>query len=156
MGTFHLFNKDKLKSEIDFEINTDCVYMHSQNLKKLGFNKFSEESSRPILKIRFNNKEIYRKFYQGSTFGITLGHLCLSRSDERILELDKLKEEKYEVEIEIHKSNLIGKFKYYYDNPKNDIRLTTRLAIWGSLIGIISSILGSFIYDLLKLLYYKY
>ena len=152
MVKFYLFKTDKL---IEKEGNEDCVYMHSESLRKLGIETFVEESKRPILKISYNGIKIYRKYSQGSNFGITLNHLSLSRRDERILGLNNLKEEKCIIEIDISKSNLIGKFKYYYHNPKNDIRLAARLAIWGTLIGLTTSILGSFIYELLKFYYFK-
>ena len=143
-----LLNEYQLKNE-EIQINEDDydkIFLVNDDLKKLGFNKKINELNRPILKVKNGNKIIYRKFKQGKQFGIVSNEIGIINKDINYLELSKQSED-----IEVKLASKFSTYLFYFNNPKIDIRLTTRFFIYSILIGIISGIISGLIVEKIHL-----
>jgi len=106
------------QSLIDYS-DTDKVFIHKDHLPQLGTNKLNDERRRPILTISCNGKKIYRQFKQGSKYGICNGQIALLDKDSSYLDI---KDDN--VYVEVKKSTLLEKIKYYINNPRQELRIS--------------------------------
>jgi hypothetical protein len=119
----------------------DMAFLHYSNLKKLGYSDQINELSRPILKISFNGKSIYRKFKQGSSFGLGNEEISLLAHDKRLLGVKNIDNQL----IEVKKANFLGEFLFYWNNPKQDLRFAMRSSVILFLLSILLSKVLDFI-----------
>jgi hypothetical protein len=125
----------------------DKVFINANELENLGFKENLSELSRPILVISNGKYKIYRKFLQGSNYGISKNQIGILKRDSSFL---KIKNNTQKVEVRI--SNFFGTFLFYFYNPNQEIRYATYVFIWSIPVGLIISIFGAWIYDLIKVL----
>jgi hypothetical protein len=107
------------------ESDTDKSFLHHTNLDKLGFTQRVSHITRPILRISCNGRNIYRRFKQGSVFGVDANSIGLLRQDRQFL---KLKDQQHE-EVEVSIVGFIGNLLYYWYSPKEDLRFAMRSAV---------------------------
>lgn len=125
----------------------DKIFMNASNLESLGFSEHLTEIHRPILKISFNKRVIYRKFYQGSNKHITKDQLGLLKKDRVYLNIHKNPSSLVNVKL----ANFFETILFYYYNPKEDLRIAVRLAILGIPISFLFGLLVNYVYDWLKI-----
>lgn len=107
------------------ESDIDKAYLNSFSLIDLGYSEKVRHVSRPILCIKHGKIKIYRRFLQGSNKKINKNSIGLNRQD-----LHFLKGEKGSIEeVEVSLVNFWGLLKYYWYNPKEDIRFAMKSAI---------------------------
>jgi hypothetical protein len=116
----HFYNADKL----------DAVFIHHITLHDLKGKKGFDELNRPILKISnpINGKYIYRKFRQGSNYGIGKNEIFLNDNDKKRLGVE------LPSRVQIKVASWWGAFMYLYYNPKQDIRFAVRSVLWAFLL----------------------
>jgi hypothetical protein len=114
----------------DFDYTS--VYVHSSNLKGLIYS----HHTRPIIKISFKNKSIYRKLRSKAIEGLDKNSIVIDYLSK--LELDA----NYGDLLSIEKASFINHiFHYFRKNPNEDIRLAWYFFVINILIGLISIIL---------------
>ena len=143
-----LLNEYKLNNE-DVHIDQDDydkIFLVLNDLKELGFDKRINELNRPIIEVKNGKSIIYRKFKQGNQFGICSNEIGLLKRDVNYLDITK------EIEhLELKISSRLGRYLFYFNNPKLDIRLSTRFFIYSILIGIISGIISGIIVEIIHI-----
>ena len=107
------------------ESDIDKAFLHHSNLDKLGFTQPVRHITRPILRISCNGKSIYRRFKQGSVLGVDGHSIGLLRQDRKFLGLT----EDQDGEVKVSIVGLMGKLKYYWYSPKEDLRFAMRSGI---------------------------
>jgi hypothetical protein len=114
------YNADKL----------DAVLLHHNTLYELKCKKGFDEINRPILKISnpANGKYIYRKFRQGSNYGLGKHEIFLNNSDTKRLGVE------LPCRVQIKVASWWGTCMYLYYNPKQDIRFAVRSVLWAFLL----------------------
>lgn len=114
--------KDGEPKIIDSDI--DKVFLNFESINEIGFEDKMNEVNRPILKINYNGKSIYRKFKQGSQMRITKNEIGILKKDINTLLIKKNEI----VEVKISLAGFWGLILFYWNNPKQDIRFAMRSA----------------------------
>ena len=142
-----ILNEYELKNHgilIDQE-DYDKVFLVSNDLLILGFKSKITELNRPIIKIKYQNKVLYRRFKQGKNLKINSNEIGILARDKNYLNLnDDIKT------IQIKLASYWETILYYNYNPKTDIRISFRFFIYSILIGLSSGILSGFIVNYLS------
>jgi hypothetical protein len=142
-----ILNEYELKNHgilIDQE-DYDKVFLVSNDLLILGFKSKITELNRPIIKIKYQNKVLYRRFKQGKNLKINSNEIGILARDKNYLNLnDDIKT------IQIKLASYWETILYYNYNPKTDIRISFRFFIYSILIGLLSGILSGFIVNYLS------
>jgi hypothetical protein len=107
------------------ESDIDKAFLHHSNLDKLGFTQRVRHITRPILRISCNGKSIYRRFKQGSVLGVDGHSIGLLRQDRQFLGLT----EDRDGEVEVSIVGFMGKLKYYWYSPKEDLRFAMKSGV---------------------------
>jgi hypothetical protein len=107
------------------ESDIDKAFFHHSNLDKLGFTQRVRHITRPILRISCNGKIIYRRFKQGSVLGVDGHSIGLLRQDRQFLGLT----EDQDGEVEVSIVGFMGKLKYYWYSPKEDLRFAMKSGV---------------------------
>jgi hypothetical protein len=117
----------------------------SNDLLILGFKSKITELNRPIIKIKYENKVLYRRFKQGKNLKINSNEIGILARDKNYLNLnDGIKK------VQIKLASYWETILYYNYNPKTDIRISFRFFIYSILIGLLSGILSGFIVNYLS------
>lgn len=126
-----------VKEDIYNDDRLDAVFIHHITLHELIGKKGFDELNRPILKISnpINGKYIYRKFRQGSNYGIGKNEIFLNGSDKKRLGVE------LPSRVQIKVASWWGAFMYLYYNPKQDIRFAVRSVLWAFFLAPLYSIL---------------
>ena len=120
----------------------DKVFLNYETISDLEFNEKLNEVNRPIIKIIYNKKVLYRKFKQGAHKGISKSEIGILKSDFNYLGIKK----DQNVEVEIKLANYFGQFCFYWNNPKQDIRFAIRSAIFALALSFFIGFLVNYIY----------
>jgi hypothetical protein len=107
------------------ESDIDKAFLHHSNLDKLGFTQPVRHITRPILRISCNGKSIYRRFKQGSVLGVDGHSIGLLRQDRKFLGWT----EDQDGEVEVSIVGFMGKLKYYWYSPKEDLRFAMKSGV---------------------------
>ncbi len=107
------------------ESDIDKAFRHHSNLDKLGFKQPVRHITSPILRISCNGKSIYRRFKQGSVLGVDGHSIGLLRQDRQFLGLT----EDRDGEVEVSIVGFMGKLKYYWYSPKEDLRFAMKSGV---------------------------
>ena len=107
------------------ESDIDKAFLHHTNLDKLGFTQRVRHITRPILRISCNGKSIYRRFKQGSVLGVDGHSIGLLRQDRKFLGWT----EDQDGEVEVSIVGFMGKLKYYWYSPKEDLRFAMKSGV---------------------------
>ena len=142
-----ILNEYELKNHgilIDQE-DYDKVFLVSNDLLILGFKSKITELNRPIIKIKYQNKVLYRRFKQGKNLKINSNEIGILARDKNYLNLnDDIKK------IQIKLASYWETMLYFNYNPKTDIRISFRFFIYSILVGLLSGILSGFIVNYLS------
>jgi hypothetical protein len=142
-----ILNEYELKNHgifIDQE-DYDKVFLVSNDLLILGFKSKITELNRPIIKIKYENKVLYRRFKQGKNLKINSNEIGILARDKNYLNLnDDIKK------IQIKLASYWETMLYFNYNPKTDIRISFRFFIYSILVGLLSGILSGFIVNYLS------
>lgn len=123
----------------------DKVFINANELQNLGFKEKLTELNRPILSISNGKNKIYRKFLQGSNYGISKNEIGILKRDFNVLKMDKNTKT-----LKVKIAGQRGVFLFYIKNPKQDIRIAARIFLLSIPLGLFLSILGAWIYDFFK------
>jgi hypothetical protein len=104
------------------ESDIDKAFLHHSNFDKLGFTQPVRHITRPILRISCNRKIIYRRFKQGSVLGVDGHSIGLLRQNRQFLALN----EDQHGEVKISIVGIMGKLKYDWYSPKEDLRFAMK------------------------------
>jgi hypothetical protein len=125
--------KLELKNVLVDDFDYSAVYVQSSVLKGL----IQSHHTRPIVRIRFNNKSIYRKMRSKALVGLDKDSIVLDFLSKH--ELDA----QYGDIISIEKASFINHiFHYLIKNPNEDIRIAWYFFVIGMIIGLIGIILS--------------
>jgi|LakMenE01Jun11ns_1017448.scaffolds.fasta_scaffold9946320_4 hypothetical protein len=142
-----ILNEYELKNHGIFfdQEDYDKVFLVSNDLLILGFKSKITELNRPIIKIKYENKVLYRRFKQGKNLKINSNEIGILARDKNYLNLnDGIKK------VQIKLASYWETILYYNYNPKTDIRISFRFFIYSILIGLLSGILSGFIVNYLS------
>lgn len=139
---YKIINEYKVKIK---DRHYDKVFININNLNEIGFKKRINDLNRPILSISNGNTIIYRKLIQGSNYRISKNEIGILKRDLSILNIDRNTNL-----LRIDLANIWGIFLFYYKNPKQDLRIATKLFLLSIPLSIIISVIGAIIYDLIK------
>lgn len=121
----------------------DKVFLNFEAINEIGFEDKMNEVNRPIVKINYKGKSIYRKFKQGSQFGITKNEIGILKKDINTLGIKKNEV----AEVEISLASFLGVFCFYWNNPKQDIRFAMRSAVFALTLSFFLGLLVNYVYD---------
>jgi hypothetical protein len=139
-------NGDAILNDSDI----DKVYLHFESLTEMEFQNKLNEVNRPIVKINYKGKSIYRKFKQGSQFGVTKNEIGILKKDLNTLGIKKNEV----VEVKISFAGFWGLFFYYWNNPKQDIRFAMRSAVFAIVLSFFLGLFVNFVYDWLDSMFH--
>ncbi len=128
----------------------DKVFLHFESLPEIDFENKLNEVNRPILKINYKGKSIYRKFKQGSQLGVTKNEIGILMKDLNTLRIKK----NDLVEVKITLAGLWGLLCFYWNNPKQDIRFAMRSASFALALSFFLGLLVNYVYAWLDSLFH--
>lgn len=130
--------------------DVDKVFLHFDTLTELDFEDKLNEVNRPILKISYKDKSIYRKFKQGAQLGISKNEIGILRKDLNTLGIKK----NDIAEVNITLTSYWGLLCFYWNNPKPDIRFAMRSASYALALSFFLGLLVNYVYAWLDSLFH--
>jgi len=133
-------------SMLDSDLSDRC-FMYYTTLQNTFQKHFESQMNRPIFKIKYGNKTVYRKYAQGANYKINKGEIGLLDIDLKYLNLIDINFEVEQIKIQVSPANRIGKFLFYYNNPRESVWISFRIMIWGIPISFIINLIATYVYN---------
>jgi len=125
--------------------------MHHNELRKFYSKKIASEIDRPIFKISYKNRSLYRRYSQGSTYGIGNEMIGLFKIDLVYLTESDEEGDFENKSVNVELAKWYEKFIFFYNNPRDSVSLSIRLIIWGIPIAFVVNILSAYFCKLLNI-----
>ena len=131
--------KNEIYIEDGIDYYTDKIMLHSTCYEEIFRKKLKDDnylpSKRGIVKIRYDERIIYRMFRGHGHFTIAKDEMGLTRLSMNLLNLEFPKDGEPVFNMELKKGS---KFNFYWQHPRDDVRVACKMGFLAILLAIIS------------------